>query len=75
MSERRKLLTNTNWNTLKSEFTDYKYFNVLPSLEIIYTNQGFYETGINTPWCKELSIQFRWLIFNTQITWYWDFYN
>lgn len=76
MKKRREFLIFHKWNTLKWGDEDKNWnFNLLPAIELRYDPQGFYETGENTPWCKEFSICISFLTIYTTITWFWGFYE
>lgn len=66
------------WNTLHYPFDnrDKMYsFNLLPQLEFYYETAGFFTLGLNdNEYCKQLSINFDFLVFSFTLTFWWDFY-
>lgn len=73
---RKEFLIFHKWNTLKwgDETKDWN-FSLLPSVELDYTPNGFYEIGENTPYCKKFEIIVKFVTIYITITWFWSFYE
>lgn len=69
-----KISKNIKWNTLKNKVQPLYSFILLPFIRIFYEGDSFYDLH-NNEYCKAITIEFGFLFFNIDITFYFDFYK